>query len=81
MHCAIAPQFVGHEQHRLCPLALQALTEEAVCGAAITTRLDEDVDHVAVLVNGTPQILLSTSDRHEDFVQIPGVAEMPLSAS
>ena len=26
-------------------------------GTAIATRLDEDVDHVAVLVHGTPEIL------------------------
>ncbi len=71
MRCAIAPQFVGHEQHRLCPLALQELTEEALCGTAITPRLDEEVDHIAVLVDGTPEILPLALDRNEELLVVP----------
>ena len=40
----------------------------------------EDVDHVAVLVHGAPEILPSTPDRHEQLVQIPGVAH-PLASA
>ena len=38
---------------------------------AIASRLDQDVDHVTVLVHGAPQILLPALDRHEELVQIP----------
>ena len=37
-------------------------------------RLHEDVDCVAVLVHGTPQILLPPLDLDEYLVQMPGVA-------
>ena len=38
------------------------------------TRVTEDVDEIAVLVHGTPQILLPSLDLHEHLIQIPGVA-------
>jgi hypothetical protein len=42
-------------------------------------RLDEDVDHVAVLIHGTPYILLLAVDSNEDLVQVPVVAEPTLT--
>jgi len=39
----------------------------------------KDVDHVSVLVHGTPQVLLPPLDLDEYLVQIPGVAH-PASA-
>ena len=36
--------------------------------------VDQDVDHVAVLVHGPPQILLPPLDLDEYLVQMPGVA-------
>ena len=47
--------------------------------ARIPSRLEQDVNHVPVLVNGPPQILPLPLDRHEEFVQVPGVAH-PASA-
>jgi hypothetical protein len=41
-------------------------------------RLNENIDHVTLLVDGPPQILSLTSDRHEQFVQVPGVAQTSL---
>jgi hypothetical protein len=37
-------------------------------------RLNEDVDHVPVLINGTPEIVLTTTNPNEDFVEVPDVA-------
>ena len=42
-------------------------------------RLYQDVDHVAVLIHGTPEILLSAVDSNEDFVQVPNIAEAALT--
>jgi hypothetical protein len=42
-------------------------------------RLDQDVDHVAVLIHGTPQILLLAVDSNEDLVQVPNIAEAVLT--
>ena len=51
------------------------LTEEAGGGTPITPGLHEDVDHVAVLVHGPPQILLLPLDIEEQFGQVPDVAQ------
>jgi hypothetical protein len=41
-------------------------------------RLNQDVDHVAVLIHGTPEILLLAVDSNENFVQVPNIAEAAL---
>jgi hypothetical protein len=43
-------------------------------------RLDQNVDYVAVLIHGTPQILLLAVDSNKDLVQVPVVAEPALSS-
>ena len=40
--------------------------------------LDENIDYVTILVDSPPQILSLTLDRHEQFVQVPGVAQASL---
>ena len=52
----------------------QQLPEEPCGRPPIAPRLHENVEDVAVLVHGTPQILLLPLDLHEELVQIPGVA-------
>ena len=60
-------------------LAAQQSSKESFRGALITARLNQDVDHVAVLIHGTPQILLLAVDSNEDFVQMPNIAEAALT--
>jgi hypothetical protein len=55
-------------------LPFQELPEEPCGRSPVASRLDQDVNHVTVLVDGAPQILLSSLDRQEELVQIPGVA-------
>ena len=76
----VAAQFIGDEPPRYPALVFQQLPKEARGGLPVASRLHEDVDHVAVLVHGAPQILPSALDRHEQLVQIPGVAHPPASA-
>ena len=40
----------------------------------VAPRLYQDVEHVAVLVHRSPEILLPTLDVHEQLVEMPGVA-------
>jgi hypothetical protein len=40
--------------------------------------LDENIDHVTILVDSSPQILPLTLDSHEQFVQVPRVAQASL---
>jgi len=45
----------------------------------IATQLDEDVDHITVLVNGAPEIVLLTPNVHEEFIQVPRIAQPTLA--
>jgi hypothetical protein len=40
----------------------------------ITSRLDQDVEHDAVLIDGSPQPVATTTDADRHFVEIPIVA-------
>ena len=60
---------------------MQQSSKESFRGALITARLNQDVDHVAVLVDGPPEIPQATLDVHEQFVQVPRVAQAPLPAA
>jgi hypothetical protein len=42
--------------------------KESFRSALITVRLNQNVDHVAVLIHGTPEILLLAVDANEYFV-------------
>ncbi len=74
MRGRVAAELVCDQPARLAALSSQQLAEEPFGRPSIAPRLHQDVEHVAVLVHGTPQILLPPLDPHEQFVQIPGVA-------
>ncbi len=42
--------------------------------------MDEDVDDVAILIDGTPEILPLSLDGDEDLVQVPCVSQATLAA-
>ena len=50
----IAPQLVGHGHPRYLLQTLQKLLEKALCGVGIAPGLNEDVEHHAILIDGTP---------------------------
>ena len=58
-------------------MPFQQLPKETRRGMPIALGLHQDVDHVAVLVNRPPEILLPSPDIHEQLVQIPRVAQAP----
>ena len=62
-------------------MTFQQFAKESLGSASVASRLHEDVDQVAVLIDRTPEILSCTVDRHEDFVQIQRVAEPTLILS
>ena len=75
----VAAQLVGDQSHGLTLLALQQLVETTFGSPAVATRLDEDIDDVAILIDGAPEIVPLSLDGDEDFVQVPGVAQPALS--
>ncbi len=50
------------------------------CSPAVSTRLDEDVDDVAILIDCTPEILPLSLDGDEVLVQVPCVSQATLAA-
>ena len=76
----VAAQLVSHESHRFLSLTLQQSSKESPRCTRVPTGLYEDVNHVTVLIHRAPEILALTVDRHEDFVQEPGVSESALSS-
>ena len=45
----------------------------------IPTRLNQDVDHVSVLIDCSPEVVLLAVDLHKDFIQMPDIAKATLS--
>jgi hypothetical protein len=54
----IAPQFVGHDHPRHILQTLQQSFEEPLCSAGIAPRLDKDIQHNAILIDSSPEIML-----------------------
>ena len=64
----VAAQLVGDQSPRLTLLALQQLAEKTFGSPAVTTRLDEDIEDVAIVIDGTPEIVPPSLDGDEDLV-------------
>ena len=78
--CTVTLQLIGDQSQWRLPLPLQELAKEALRCTAVPPRLNEDIDHVSVLIHGTPQILPFAVDRYEDLVQEPCISESTLSS-
>jgi hypothetical protein len=76
---SIASELVGNQPPMHAALTLQQLAKEAFRSLPITARLDENIDHVTILVNGAPEILTLASDCDEDLVQVPRVTQLTLT--
>src|ERR1700692_1522970 len=67
----VASQLIGHDHARHILQALQQPPEKAFGGFGIAAWLNEDIEHDAVLIHGTPKIVLHSLDPHEYLVQVP----------
>jgi hypothetical protein len=76
----VAFQSVGDDPQRLSFLPAHKPTKEPFRSAPVTSRLHQDVDDVAVLIDRPPQILLRTVNSNKDFIQMPVMAELALSS-
>ncbi len=61
-------------------LAAQQSSKEPFSGALVAARLNQDVEHVAVLIDRPPEVVLLAIDSNKDFVQVPAIAETALTA-
>jgi hypothetical protein len=60
-------------------LAPQRSSKEPLGGALIATRLNQDIDHVAILIHSSPKIVLLAINPNENLIQVPAITETTLT--
>ncbi len=74
----ITPKLVGDQLPGCLSLMFQGPTKEAFSGSTISTLGDQNIDHVSILIDGSPKIAALASDINEQFVNMPDVAQSSL---
>jgi len=67
------PKFISHDLPRFSAMTFQQALEEAFRGCTIPLGLNKYIDHLTVLIDGSPQLMLLAIDLHEDLVNEEGV--------
>ena len=75
----IASKLVSNELQRWSLLVSQHLAKEALSGPLVSVACHQDIEDVAILVNGSPKIMTFPSDGDEQLVHVPDVPEPTLS--
>jgi len=70
----VAGQLIGHQHPRHIPQTLEQFTEKPLGCLGVSLRLHQDVEHVAMLVDRTPQVMGDAADRDKNLVEVPFVA-------
>lgn len=60
--CGVNLQLVGDQYPRRVTQALEELAEKAFCRLSVTSALHENVEHMAILNDCTPQIIVRSLD-------------------
>ena len=77
----ITPELVGDQFLRGLTLSLQHLPKEPFCSLLVPPFRHQNVEKIAVLIDSTPEIELLSLNLHEDFVDIPSIAQRTLPSS
>jgi hypothetical protein len=67
---SVALEFVGNDHARYVRQSLEELAEELLCRLLIPTALHQDIQHVSVLINSPPEIVMFALDRQKHFVDV-----------
>ena len=59
---SIAAQFVRHDLSGLATMTPQQPPEEALSGSTLPVGLQEHIDHLAILIDGSPKTMLLAID-------------------
>ena len=65
MRNAIASQLGRYNFFRFTMVSFQQPLEKTLCSCTVTTGLEKHIDHLAILVNSPPQVLLLTTNLHK----------------
>src|SRR5215216_6638180 len=69
--CPIAGQFIGdqHPWHVL--TSLEQLAKELLGCSLVTPTLHQNVQHIALLIDSTPEVVEFAIDREEHLIEMP----------
>ena len=68
----IGPEFIRHDDSRRVAQALQQLAKEALGCLRVAPALNQNVEHVAMLVDGSPELVLPAAMRIDDLASRAG---------
>ncbi len=71
---AIAAQAIGDKALRLVLESMQQAFEEMLGGRPVPSALHQDIQHDAVLIHRTPQIMQHAIDADEHLIEVPRVS-------
>ena len=71
---AVGAQLVGRHPGRREALFAEQLAHQLDSRRPVSTTLDEDLEDLALVVDGTPQIHVLARDPHDHFVEMPAIA-------
>jgi len=80
----IASQFIGHDLPGFTAMTAQEPFEEAFCSSSVTPGLQKNINYFAILIHGSPQVMLLAVNFDEDFIDVEGIAiasVLPLQAA
>ncbi len=77
----VAPQLVCDDHSRDIPQSFQELAEEFLSRLLISAALDQDIQHIAILIHCTPEVMETTIDLEEHLVEMPSIAGSRRSAA
>ena len=78
---AIALQLVGDQHARRAALLLQELAHQSFGRLLVTPALDQNVEHHAMLIDGSPKPVFPAIDCDHHFIEEPLVDSQRLSTS
>jgi len=74
MSSIITSEFIGDQPSRFTSLAFEKTAEKAFSRTLIATTLHENINAIAILIHGPPQILALPLNGDKDFVDMPRIA-------
>src|SRR6185312_14460225 len=72
--CRIGSQPVGHNPARRKAVLLKQFHHEFLCGLCIASALDEEIQHLTLVVDRPPQPVFTAADRNHHFIEMPMIA-------
>jgi hypothetical protein len=78
--CFVAPELIRDHRTWDVLTALEQLAEELLRGSLVPSALHQDIKHVPVLIDGSPEVGRLPVDLEKDFIQVPFVSRPSASS-